>query len=132
MNGTLCAFGYIGTGKFGVFYLGMLYVIALLDRKEQPVKYGGIRVVSLATVFLTLCAVATIFYLIYTPVGFGTVLGCQQRYMYPLLFGALYFLGFDGWLSKYISNKNRMATLVFLLCAVIYCYNFNYVFLMNL
>lgn len=132
MNGTLCAFGYVGIGKFGVFYLGMLYVLALLDRKEQPVKYGGIRVVSLATVFLTLCAVATIFYLIYTPVGFGTVLGCQQRYMYPLLFGALYFLGFDGWLSKFISNKNRMATLVFLLCAVIYCYNFNYVFLMNL
>lgn len=132
MNETLCAYGYIGNGKYGIFYVGILWCVAMLDRKRTTIKYGVVRLVSLATVFLTLCALATIFYLIYTPVGYETVLGCQQRYMYPILFAAFYFLGFDGVFSKYVSNRNLMSMIVIFLCAVVYCYNFNYVFLMNL
>lgn len=54
---------------------------------------GKVRLMMFATVFVALCLVATSLYISFTPVGYGTINGCQQRYMMPLLFPLFYVLG---------------------------------------
>ncbi len=47
----------------------------------------------LALSFAALCLVATSMYVAFTPVGKGEILGCQYRYIAPVIFPVLYCVG---------------------------------------
>ena len=54
------------------------------------------RVLWMFVLFGTACLVATSMYIAFTPVGMGTINGCQPRYMLPLFFPAMMLLGVMG------------------------------------
>jgi len=56
-------------------------------------KVGAYKFSIIGSAFATLAVVATSLYIAFTPVGANTILGCQWRYILPVLFPLLYCLG---------------------------------------
>ena len=71
-----------------------LLVVGLLSSDSVSVKHAGIaQFLWSSFVFLfTVVLVATALYVSFTPVGLGTVNGCQSRYLLPLLVPCLSFI----------------------------------------
>ena len=68
-------------------------------RKETLLaRHFTIRIFGLLLFLMMAAALAVLFYLVFTPVGAGEILGCQPRYLYPMLF-PFYYLVFGGWLE---------------------------------
>lgn len=88
-------YGYLGTSGF--YYVGtfLVCVACLTDKNKRDCykRVGWIRVTTLGLVFLTIVLIASALYISFTPVGFYTVLGCQQRYLLPLIYPVLAVLG---------------------------------------
>ena len=87
-------FAYLGTVS-GSFSLLLLGAVVFTDKSDldRYTSTGKVRLVTMGSVFVTLCLVATSLYIAFTPVGYSTINGCQQRYMMPLLFPLFYVLG---------------------------------------
>lgn len=85
---------YIGTAKFHYVVLGLIILVILTDSTgKQIYKCSPIyRVASGLAVFGTSAIVATVFYLVYTGVGYDAIGGCQPRYVLPALFPAAFAL----------------------------------------
>lgn len=82
-------FGYLGAPHaFWGTLSALLIVYAMCtDRKEDDL-YETMRVprlVGVLSAFVTLVFAATSLYISFTPVGYETVLGCQFRYLFPIL-----------------------------------------------
>ncbi len=81
-------FAYLGViQKISYFYLGLMVVCAFTD-KESCNKFKGmnfIRIIVILCQAALLVMIATALYISFTPVGAGTVNGCQWRYIIPLL-----------------------------------------------
>lgn len=81
--------GYLGNvGNFlPSVYLALLLFAAFTDKGSRDLGKSalGVRLSSAFTAFAALCLVATSLYVGYTPVGHTTVLGCQYRYIFPIL-----------------------------------------------
>ena len=84
---------YLGRVDTAGWLLIPLLAAGLLDRGQgeafaldgQPLP----RLAGLAIAGVQICVIATVFYLVFTPVGSGSVAGCQSRYLMPLLFPAV-------------------------------------------
>ena len=98
-------FAYLGTlsarvslnairGLVEVLPAACLLVVGLLSSDSASVKHVGIaQFLWSSFVFLfTAVLVATALYVSFTPVGLGTVNGCQSRYLLPLLVPCLSFI----------------------------------------
>ncbi len=85
---------YLGTVS-GSFYLILLGAVIFTDKSALDcyTSTGKVRLITAGSVFIALCLVATSLYIAFTPVGYSTINGCQQRYMMPLLFPLFYVLG---------------------------------------
>lgn len=85
---------YLGTVS-GSFYLILLGAVIFTDKSALDcyTSTGKVRLITAGSVFIALCLVATSLYITFTPVGYSTINGCQQRYMMPLLFPLFYVLG---------------------------------------
>lgn len=85
---------YLGTVS-GSFYLILLGAVIFTDKSALDcyTSTGKVRLITAGSVFIALCFVATSLYIAFTPVGYSTINGCQQRYMMPLLFPLFYVLG---------------------------------------
>lgn len=85
---------YLGTVS-GSFYLILLGAVIFTDKSALDcyTSTGKVRLITASSVFIALCFVATSLYITFTPVGYSTINGCQQRYMMPLLFPLFYVLG---------------------------------------
>lgn len=87
-------FAYLGivSRSFSLLLLG---AVVFTDKSDldRYTSTGKVRLVTMGSVFVTLCLVATSLYITFTPVGYSTINGCQQRYMMPLLFPLFYVLG---------------------------------------
>ncbi len=106
MGETLTSFAVIGTNGSAIYAFCMLLIIAVTDKSEHDLLTctGRVRTLTWTSVLLTVFALAAVFYMAFTPVGLDTVSGCQQRYLIPLLFPALFLIG-----SPRIENKmNRL------------------------
>ena len=83
---------YLGEAPHAGLYLILLTALAFTDRDGKdldiPGKTGS-RACMLAVLFGTVVLIATSMYVSYTPVGFGTINGCQHRYLLPLFFPAM-------------------------------------------
>lgn len=81
-------FAYLGIGKFYYVPFLLLIVTAFTDKCRLD-KFKGrnlLRLVSAAFLLGTAVLIATALYVAFTPVGYDTILGCQPRYLIPLLF----------------------------------------------
>ena len=70
--------------------------MAFTDKCEPDTGLGDrvwVRTVSEGLLAVALVLVATSLYVAYTAVGSGTIEGCQPRYLAPLIFPAMMFLG---------------------------------------
>lgn len=99
----LSAFGMLGSTKVYAVILALMVLAALTDSASAAQRIPG-RLGGLAVLLLTIMAAASVMYLVFTPVGYETVLGCQPRYMIHLLFPTFMF-ALNGWLKIDISQR---------------------------
>jgi uncharacterized membrane protein len=83
---------YYGTGSYYTFCILLLVVGAVLDNREVSkltigaCSKAGVYLASFGAIVLA----ATALYIDYTPVRYGTINGCQLRYILPVVFPVLY------------------------------------------
>lgn len=89
----LVNFSYYGVGRgFVINYLALL-VAAVIDNRRNSCKCGWIiKAEVIVAALMQAALIATAFYMAYTPVGANTILGCQGRYLLPVLLPVLYFV----------------------------------------
>lgn len=109
----LTSFAYLGNGKMFIVLLVLLGIVTFTDRdkKDGLTTTLAHKARTWIAALLTTAAVATALYISFTPVGFETVNGCQERYLLPLLFPVLYVAGSAN--IRVIENRNRYNALVF-------------------
>ena len=89
-SGTLTLFGYIGQVPGKYFLLILIYFASLAENTGRStnllVKKPYIRLIDAFILLIMAMVLPTIMYLVFTPVGYPYIMGCQFRYMMPLLF----------------------------------------------
>jgi uncharacterized membrane protein len=104
LGDAITSFSYIGTNSSASYAFCLLLIIAFADKSEHDLLTCTWRIRTLiwTSVLASVVALAAVFYMAFTPVGFDTVNGCQQRYLIPLIFPALFLIG-----SPRIKNKMK-------------------------
>lgn len=107
--------GYLGTTAHHIGGLLLLFFVCVTDkdRTDRWKGYGVVRAASVVLALVCVMVVASVMYITFTPVGNETILGCQQRYMIPLIFPVFSVLG-----SSRILNQTNKA---WYRLAVIFC-----------
>ena len=122
MKGYIVNFAYLGLGGGEYVFIALLAVTALTDKKKCDIHaYNFISRLAVVGIFFGLSAViATALYVAFTPVGYETVLGCQPRYLIPMLYPMLSIIGigFDNKINRTFYN-----TVVLVACAAVNVYN---------
>ena len=117
---------YYGIGSFGIVVMIILLIIAIVDNPRRFVvsnKSAAIyRIVIVICGLLTVMAVATALYLDFTAVGSNTILGCQNRYLIPVLFPAFYSLFYNKLEMKANIKLWIYRILIMIMCSI-YLYN---------
>lgn len=99
-------FAYLGIGTLWPIFVVMIVFTALTDSNDH-VKFKIPIIIKICSVilFIGLAAlIATALYIDFTPVGYNTVLGCQPRYIIPLLPPLLLLVTGQRW--NLIKNKS--------------------------
>lgn len=91
----------LGSYKIGSWLLIPLIASAFIGNNIEISR--KIKMWTLAVCFAQLLIIATIFYIVYTPVGTDEIYGCQSRYIYPVLYPML-LITFAGVVPK-IKNE---------------------------
>lgn len=94
-------FAYMGNGRHWGVVVVTLFVLAFLDRDHEIKKYKLVRLSGIIMAAGCMIIVPTALYAAFTAVGADTILGCQYRYILPVLFPALYLIAPDGVSVKY-------------------------------
>lgn len=93
---------YPGKGKYWGIILVTLAVVAFIDRNPERNTRGGLmRVMVFLAVVCSMVLVPTALYICFTPVAANTVLGCQYRYIFPVMYPFLNIVASDGVVTKY-------------------------------
>ncbi|MBQ2809900.1 MAG: DUF2142 domain-containing protein [Clostridia bacterium] len=91
------SYSYVGNAKliWGTLALCIMAFCAFTDKSEYDDFKGStkMKAITIFTCFGVTCLVATALYLTFTPVGRYTILGCQWRYIIPILIPFLYCVG---------------------------------------
>lgn len=90
-----CHLAYLDGVELQIPILLLLLTAVLFDRSKPDLAYRTLIFKGGSAVFLfgTLCLVATALYITFSPVGYYTIIGCQPRYLLPLLYPAAALLG---------------------------------------
>ena len=100
MGPTLSSYAYLGFSHpfFGTVALFVLLFCVFTDRRADDAyeSMQGVRWITVATVFVQVVLIITSLYVGFTPVGADTVMGCQQRYLLPLMLPLCFFLAPKG------------------------------------
>lgn len=122
--------GFIGNGFFGGVCFLFVILSVCYDYSAEGSMNGIKRLCSWLCVFGLSSVVATVMYISYTGVGKSEILGCQERYIIPMLFPTVYAFGtfrISGFARKYISYKKwetyfayGNGLLLFLNCLFVY------------
>ena len=88
-------YAYLGVNLHNWMTPLVLLATAILDRDGTRSKNPLICVSSILGVILGVLVVAFTFYISFTPVGYDTVVGCQSRYLIPMVFPFLYIVCSD-------------------------------------
>lgn len=126
VNLYLTDYAFLGSDKTLCWaVLLALAAVAFTDNSDCGSLIGNrvyIRVCGWIAGFLQILAISAMFYIVFTPVGADIVLGCQPRYMLPLVFPLLMLL-FNGWIPEIKKGRNVYISLVFVfaVCANVHC-----------
>lgn len=118
-------YAYMGRGSFNTMVLPFLAAACALDNNAQSVDKKEniwVTVAGFLSVAGSILLVVTSMYVSFTPVGFGTVNGCQPRYLTPIIFPALYILTRMNIDVPKKIRENALLISVFVL-ALVYLYN---------
>lgn len=120
MNNSVTMYAYLGNASvfFGTVSVFVLFYSVFTDRHKED-GYNRLqpaRRLTLLTCFAQLVLVATSLYVGFTPVGHETILGCQYRYIFPILIPFCYFLAPKG-IDANVNPKLQKALVFGLLCA---------------
>lgn len=113
--GYMDFFAYLGYSSWWLWILSLTMVIftTITDKAKCDIDVDTWRSRSWSIILGigTAGLVATSMYISFTPVGLETINGCQPRYIIPLLFGVLIFLGIPKWgniIRKRIPHYNAL------------------------
>lgn len=87
MKNYISNFAYFGVGRWWPIFVVLLGVTAVTDTKDG-LKFKIPLVIKILSVLFFVCMsalIATALYIDFTPVGNNGILGCQPRYIIPLL-----------------------------------------------
>lgn len=118
-RGYMDFFAYLGYSSWWLWMMSFAMIVftAVSDKAkvDMPVDTWKSRTWSIILGLGTAGLVATSMYISFTPVGLETINGCQPRYIIPLLFGVLIFVGIPKWgiaLRKKIPHYNVLCLAV--------------------
>ncbi len=105
--------GYLGTTAHHIGGLLLLCLVCVTDkdRADRWEGYGTVRAASAGLAVVCIMVVASVMYITFTPVGNETILGCQQRYLIPLIFPVFSLLGSSRILNQINKKWYRLAVL---------------------
>lgn len=89
-------FAYLGNTPHFLLLLVLLWVVVFIDRNENDsilLASNVNRGLVLLLMFCTVCLISTALYISFTPVGASSIVGVQPRYLLPLVFPTLVYLG---------------------------------------
>lgn len=114
-------FAYLGIGSFQHISTVVLGTVALLDKNGYKSKNGLLCVSSYIGAFIAIVLSATALYISFTPVGSLDIVGCQYRYIIPVLFLFLYMLAPDT--TENHMNKFWFNSLPMMFMGITFLYN---------
>lgn len=120
-SGYISLMAYLGEGKENTLAIILIGILCFLDRDKEENKYLSLRIFYFINAFICVVLVATALYVSFTAVGANTIAGCQSRYILPLLYPSLYFIGVDGIEVKF--SKNAMANISIAIISIIFMNN---------
>lgn len=85
MQSYMQRYFYFGNGDFYVPVFVILVIVAFLDKKKATNQRILVRISCVAASLLAVAACATVMYIVFTPVGFEQIFGCQGRYILPAM-----------------------------------------------
>lgn len=92
----LTNFAYLGQAPYFTLCIVVVVICCILDNTSENKRVGKenilLRFGVLLSGFGAMVLSATALYIAFTPVAYETVLGCQYRYIIPILFPVLYFM----------------------------------------
>ena len=120
MNNSVTMYAYLGNAGvfFGTVSVFVLFYSIFTDRHKEDgyCQLQPARWLTLLTCVAQMVLVATSLYVGFTPVGHETILGCQYRYIFPILIPFCYFLAPKG-IDARVNPKLQKALVFGLLCA---------------
>ncbi len=85
-------FAYLGAGTYFVLPLLTIWVMAFVNKGDKKDSLLPICLSGIFAIVMLLMLIPTALYIEFTPVGSNTISGCQQRYLLPILFPAIYLI----------------------------------------
>ena len=131
MGAYIVNFAYLGTGVCSGAFIFLMLFTAITDKKRYD-KYRGNLVLKIASILFYVgmaALIATALYIDFTPVGSEQILGCQARYLIPLLFPLMSLIGNPGVCT--INNRAKYNFAVMFTLAVAVLYNIYHVMLLK-
>jgi uncharacterized membrane protein len=95
---------------FVMFYAIFLVVVCLNKTEDEPALSLTQRFIFLTTWALTIFVIATLLYLVWTPVGGHSIEGPMGRYY--IMSGPAFFIAISGWLKSPFNVKQSAATVI--------------------
>lgn len=87
---------YYGQGYGHTLIILTIMLVSIVDKEDKLIKYDKnikyIKLMQGLCSFATVVLIPTALYISFTPVGNFTILGCQSRYIIPILFPLIYFI----------------------------------------
>ena len=122
-KGYTTMMGYYGTAGHYVVCLVILAIAAVIDNgNKNDIRDKNYTFIKGTTVFCCFGAIvlaSTALYVSFTKVGYHTILGCQPRYIMPLLFPTLYCLS-DFEINVKEKSKNTFISLAVCVMAFVF------------
>ena len=119
MKNYINIFAYLGKGTAFVTWLFIAAIIfTTATDKDKYDNFNGlncVRIIDILLFFGIICLVATSLYILFTAVGSKTILGCQGRYITPLLLPLLLVIASPG--LKLKINKIMYNNILFIVLA---------------
>lgn len=117
-------FAYMGHTRFAGAVVALMITAAITDKSEID-RYASNWLIRTGEVFMFIAMaaiIATALYLDFTPVGTDEILGCQSRYLTPLIYPFIALLGYGK--SPNTMNKSVYAKMMLAPMTVIMLYDF--------